>query len=109
MEKEIEYETLRLDVLQKLIELRSLPYKIYKKEKDTKNNIIEILKLDDDGKYIFDTIYEKSDDGFIVGIDIRNQKHIQEISKLIERKDARRLDRYCDNRKQYWSKFKLLT
>jgi cytoplasmic iron level regulating protein YaaA (DUF328/UPF0246 family) len=109
MEKEIEYETLRLDVLQKLIDLRSLPYKIYKKEKDTKNAIIELLKQDDAGKYLWETTYEKSEGGFIVGIDIKNQKQILEITKLIDKKEARRLDRYCDNRLQYWSSQKLIS
>jgi hypothetical protein len=108
MNEDIEYESLRLDVLQKIIEFRSIPYKIYKKDKDTKNSIIEMLKQDDDGKFIFETTYEKSDNGYIVGIDLRNKKHISEINKLIEKKDARRLDRYSDNRLQYWSTQKLM-
>jgi len=109
MEKETEYETLRLDVLQKLIDLRSIPYKIYKKEKNTKTAIIELLKQDDNGKYIWETTYEKSENGFIVGIDIKNQKQILEITKLIDKKEARRLDRYCDNRLHYWSSQKLIS
>ena len=106
--KEIEYETLRLDVLQKEIEILSIPYKIYKKDKDTKNGIIELLKRDDDGKYFWETTYEKTTGGFIVGVDIKNQKHILELSKLIDKKEAKRLDRYCDNRIQFWSSVKLL-
>jgi hypothetical protein len=108
MSENTEYEKLRLDVLQKLIELRSIPYKIYKKENDTKNGIIELLKKDDEGKFIFETTYEKSDGGYVVGVDIRNKKHMIEINKLIEKKEARRLDRYSDNRLQYWSNQKLL-
>jgi hypothetical protein len=108
MEKEVEYETLRLDVLQKMIDLRSLPYKVYKKEKDTKNGIIQMLMLDDSGKFIFETTYERVSGGYIIGVDIRNQKHIREISKLIEKKEARRLDRFCDSRIQYWSTQKLI-
>jgi hypothetical protein len=106
---EIEYETLRLDVLQKIIDLRSLPYKVYKKEKDTKNGIIETLRLDDDGKFIFETTYEKSNGGFIVGIDMRNKKHMEEIHKLIEKKIAHKMSRYSDNRLQYWSEQKLIS
>jgi len=106
---EIEYETLRLDVLQKIIDLRSLPYKVYKKEKDTKNGIIETLRLDDDGKFIFETTYEKSNGGFIVGIDMRNKKHMEEIHKLIEKKIAHKIPRYSDNRLQYWSEQKLIS
>jgi cytoplasmic iron level regulating protein YaaA (DUF328/UPF0246 family) len=105
---EVDYESLRLDVLQKIIDLRSIPYKIYKKEKDTKKSIIDLLKKDDDGKYIWETTYEKYDRGFIIGIDVINQKHIHEIHKLIEKKEARRLDRYCDNRLQFWSLQKLI-
>ena len=83
-------------------------YKIYKKDNDTKKGIIEILKQDDQGKYIWETTYEKSMSGFIIGIDIRNNEHLHQIGKLIEKKEARRLDRYCDNRIQYWSQQKLL-
>jgi hypothetical protein len=107
-QKEVEYESLRLDVLQNLIELRSIPYKIYKKENDTKNSIIQLLKQDDEGKFIFETTYEKSDGGYIIGVDLRNKKHMTEINKLIEKKEARRLDRYSDNRLQYWSTQKLI-
>lgn len=106
--KEItDYENLRLDVLIKLIDLRSIPYKKYKKDNDTKKHIIELLKLDDVGKYIWETTYEKSEKGFIIGVDIRNEKHIKELSKLIEKKEAKFLDRYSDNRLQYWSLQKL--
>ena len=108
MSENAEYEKLRLDVLQNLIELRSIPYKIYKKESDTKNGIIQLLKQDDEGKFIFETTYEKSDSGYIVGVDLRNKKHMTEINKLIEKKEARRLDRYSDNRLQYWSPQKLM-
>lgn len=106
--KEVEYESLRLDVLQKVIDLRSIPYKIYKKEKDTKNSIIELLKLDDQGKFIFETTHEKYDNGFIIGIDHRNKKHLSEIAKLVDKKEAHKLSRYSDNRLQYWSSQKLL-
>ena len=108
MTENIEYESLRLDVLQKIIELRSIPYKIYKKEKDTKNGIIELLKQDDEGKFIFETTYEKVDGGYIIGVDLRNKKHMSEINKLIEKKEARRLDRYSDDRIQYFSNQKLI-
>lgn len=109
MDQNTEYEKLRLDVLQQLIELRSIPFKIYKKESDTKNHIIELLKLDDSGKYIFETTTEKVEGGYIIGIDGRNQKHMSEISKLIEKKEAYKLNRYCDNRLQYWSSQKLIS
>lgn len=106
--KEVDYETLRLDVLQRLIDERCIPYKISKKDRETKKTIIDLLKLDDEGKFFFDTTYEKFEGGFIVGIDLRNKKQMSEINKLIEKKDARRLDRFSDNRLQFWSSQKLL-
>ena len=50
---EIEYEKLRLDVLQKLIEERGIECK------SNKTEIIKYLIMDDDGKYIRETTYEK--------------------------------------------------
>lgn len=107
MNENTDYEKLRLDVLQQMIEIRSIPFKIYKRESDTKKGIIELLKLDDAGKFIFETTHEKSENGFIIGIDIRNKQHMTDIIKLIEKKEAHKLNRYCDNRLQYWSNQKL--
>ncbi len=54
------------------------------------------------------TVYEKSDGGFNVGIDIRNQSDLVQIGKLTEKKEAKSLNRYSDNRLWYWSKVKLI-
>jgi hypothetical protein len=53
-------------------------------------------------------VYEKSDGGFNVGIDIRNQSDLVQIGKLTEKKEAKSLNRYSDNRLWYWSKQKLI-
>jgi Na+-transporting NADH:ubiquinone oxidoreductase subunit NqrA len=97
-----EYENLRLDVLRRLIDDRGIECK------DKKDDMINNLKLFDEGKYIRETTYKKEGEGFIVGIDITNKKHLQEIAKLIDKKEAKTLNRYCDNRLQYYSNQKLL-
>jgi hypothetical protein len=102
---DVDYSKLRLDVLEKMIHTRSIECKMKKDE------MIKMLKLDDEGKYVppmNNTIYEKSEGGFNVGIDIRNQSDLIQIGKLTEKKDAKSLNRYSDNRLWYWSKVKLI-
>ena len=102
---QVEYNKLRLDVLEKMIYSRGIECKMKKDE------MIKILKLDDEGKYVPPmnaTVYEKSDGGFNVGIDIRNQSDLVQIGKLTEKKEAKSLNRYSDNRLWYWSKGKLI-
>ncbi len=73
--------------------------------------MVKMLKLYDEGKYVEpmrETLYEKSDGGFNVGIDIRNQSDILQMGKLIEKKEAKGLGRYSDNRIWYWSKMRLI-
>jgi hypothetical protein len=102
---EVDYSKLRLDVLEKMIYSRGIECKMKKDE------MIKTLKLDDEGKYsppMNATVYEKSDGGFNVGIDIRNQSDLVQIGKLTEKKEAKSLNRYSDNRLWYWSKGKLI-
>jgi hypothetical protein len=102
---EVDYNKLRLDVLEKMIYSRGIECKMKKDE------MVKILKLDDAGKYsppMNATVYEKSEGGFNVGIDIRNQSDLIQIGKLTEKKDAKSLNRYSDNRLWYWSKIKLI-
>lgn len=106
--KEFEYENLRLDVLQRLIDERGIPYKPSKKDKDTKDTIIGLLKLDDDGKFTRELTYERSGGGFIVGVDLNDHKHLVEIGKMIEKKEAQNLNRFCENRVHYWIPQKLI-
>jgi hypothetical protein len=98
----MDYEKLRLDVLIKLIDERGFSCK------NKKDEIIKYLKMDDEGKYIRETTYERTTGGFIVGIDIKNQKQLIEMGKLVEKKVARNLMRYADNRIQFWSSQKLI-
>lgn len=101
--EEIEYEKLRLDVLQKMIEDRGIVCK------SNKTEIIKHLKMDDSGKYILETTYEKYDkDSFLCGIDMRNQKHLIDMGKLIEKKESIRYNMYTGNRVYYITKQKLI-
>ena len=99
---QIEYDKLRLDILQRLVDERGINCR------NNKTDMIRHLILDDEGKYIRETTYLKDGEGFIIGIDIKNRDHQLQISKLIEKKEAKNLQRYCDNRLQYWSKQKLI-
>lgn len=102
---EIDYSKLRTDVLEKMIYQRGIECKMKKDE------MVKVLKLYDEGKYeepMRETIHEKSEGGFNIGIDIRNQPDVSQISKLIEKREAKHLARYSDNRVWYWSKIKLI-
>ncbi len=102
---EVDYSKLRLDVLEKMIYSRGIECKMKKDE------MVKMLKLDDLGKYeppMNVTTYEKSEGGFNVGVDIRNHSDLIQMGKLIEKKEAKSLNRYSDNRIWYWSKIKLI-
>lgn len=102
---EVDYSKLRQDVLQKLILERGIECKLKKDE------MVKMLKLYDEGKYsepMKDTIYQKDGNGYVIGIDIKNQNHLLQISKLMEKKEAHSLGRYSDDRTWYWSPQKLI-
>ncbi len=96
------YEKLRLDVLEQLVANRGIVCK------NNKTDMIRHLKLDDEGKYIKETTYEKQSNCFLVGIDLRNSKHLIEMGKLVEKKEAKSLNRYSNDIVFYWSKQKLI-
>ena len=100
-----DYSKLRLDVLEKLIIQRGIDCKM------KKNEMVKMLIQYDEGNYIEpmkETIYNKNGDGFDVGIDIRNQNHILQISKMIEKKEGSHLNRFSEDRIWYWSPQKLI-
>ena len=99
---EINYETLRLDVLIKLIDERGIPCK------NKKDEIIKYLKMDDDGKYIRETTYEKSGNRLLVGIDLKNHSHLVQMGKLVEKKEAFPKGLYASNRIYFISNQKLI-
>ena len=100
-----DYSKLRLDVLEKMIYQRGIECKMKKDE------MVKMLKLYDEGKYVeplSPTVHEKCDGGFNVGIDIRNQSDMIQVGKLVEKKEAKSLGRYSDNKIWYWSKIRLI-
>ena len=102
---ETDYNKLRLDVLQKLIFQRGIECKLKKDE------MIKMLKLYDEGKYSEpqrETIYTKDGEGYNVGIDMRNKEHILQVSKLVEKKEGKSLNRYSEDRVWYWVPNKLI-
>ena len=58
--------------------------------------------MDDEGKYIRETTYEKTTGGYIVGIDLKNKNHMVQMGNLILKKEARNLNRYSDNILNYF-------
>jgi hypothetical protein len=102
---EVDYTKLRLDVLEKLIYSRGIECKMKKEE------MVKMLKLDDQGKYILpmkETTYEKSENGFVVGIDLKNHTHLVQMGNLILKKEARNLMRFANGMVYYWAKQKLI-
>jgi hypothetical protein len=102
---EVDYTKLRTDVLEKLIHSRSIECKMKKDE------MIKMLQLYDEGKYVEptrETLHIKDGNGYNIGIDIKNRDHISQISKLIEKKEGKSLNRYSDDRIWYWSSQKLI-
>ena len=99
---EINYENLRLDVLTKLIDERGITCK------NKKDIIIEHLKMDDEGKYIHETTYEKYEGRFLVGIDLKNSSHLIQMGKLVEKKEASQKGLYASNRVYFISNQKLI-
>ena len=98
----MEYDKLRLDVLLKLIDERGISCK------PKKEDIINHLKMDDEGKYIHDITYERTQGGYFVGIDTKDAQHHTQMGKFIEKGEARRLNRYENNRIMYFSAQKLM-
>lgn len=102
---QIDYSKLRIDVLEKLIYSRGIECRMKRDE------MIKFLKLYDEGKYVEpmkETTYIKEGNGFYVGIDFKNREHMTQISKLIEKKEGKNLNRYSDERVWYWTPQKLL-
>ena len=99
----IDYEKLRLDVLKGLIEIRNIECK------QTKEEMVKYLKMEDQGKYFRPVTYQKQPDGkFIVGIDIGDSDNCREMGKLVEKGIAENLRLYYDNRVHFISNQKLI-
>jgi hypothetical protein len=98
----MEYDNLRLDVLTKLIDERGITCK------NKKDVMIEHLKMNDEGKYIRETTYEKWEGRLLVGIDLKNGPHLIQMGKLVEKKEASPKGLYASDRIYYISTQKLI-
>jgi hypothetical protein len=98
----MDYQNLRLDVLTKLIDERGITCKI------KKDVMIEHLKMDDEGKYVRETTYERWQGRFLVGIDLKNTSHLLQMGKLVEKKEASPKGLYASDRIYYIANQKLI-
>ncbi len=99
----IDYNKLRLDVLKNLVDTRNIECK------QTKEEMIKYLIMDDNEKYVRPVTYQKQSDGkFIVGIDTRDSNSCREMGKLVEKGIAKSMSIYSNNRIHYISNQKLI-
>ena len=70
--------------------------------------MIEHLKMDDEGKYIRETTYEKWEGRLLVGIDLKNGPHLIQMGKLVEKKEAFSKGLYASDRIYYIASQKLM-
>ena len=98
----MDYDKLRLDVLTKLIDERGITCK------NKKDEMIKYLKMDDEGKYVRETTYEKYQGRFLVGIDLKNTSHLLQMGKLVEKKEAHPKGLYASDRVYYIASQKLI-
>lgn len=94
------YETLKQAQLKMLLEDRDLP------TKGNKDEMVKLLQDHDSGKYVRETIVERDGDLFKIGVAINNQKQLLEISKLIDKQEASRMNMYHSDRIWFLSKQK---
>jgi hypothetical protein len=101
-EKSYDYNKLRLDVIERLINHREIECK------NNRTDMIRQLRLFDEGKYIRDTTVEKYDgDKFLIGIDTANQDQMIKMGNLIQRGDAKKIH-YANCRHYYISNINIL-
>jgi hypothetical protein len=75
--------------LKKLCEQRDIQCKLVVKE------MVEALKLEEEGKWIFHTEQEKlKKGGFVIKIDYRNKEQLVKMGQLVEKGISRRMDVY---------------
>lgn len=101
MEKN-EYQNLRQDILEDMIIQRDIVCR------KTKSEMIKYLLLDDQGKYVRETLYEKLDkDTYIIGVDMGNREHMMIMSKMVEKNEVQRMGLYQLNRIYFKSNKKI--
>ena len=101
MKEDLNYNKLRLEILQDLVSQRMIECR------DNRTDMIRQLKLDDEGKYVRPTTVEKCDDGFLIGIDIATQDQLVKMGHLIEKGQAK-VSHYAMGRIYYTSNINIL-
>ncbi len=97
-----DYEKLRLDIIENMIEQRDI------KCRKSKSEMIKHLLLDDDGKYIRETLYERFDkETYSVGVDTRNHNDLSILCKMVEKNEIRYMGLYQLNRIYFISNNKI--
>lgn len=87
--KIIEYNKMKAQDLKKLCEQRDIHCKLVVKE------MVDALKLEEEGKWIFHTEQEKlKKGGYVIKIDYRNKEHLVKMGQLVEKGISRRMDMY---------------
>jgi hypothetical protein len=80
---------MRAQDLKKLCEQRDIQCKLVVKE------MVEALKLEEEGKWIFHTEQEKlKKGGYVIKIDYRNKEQLVKMGQLVEKGISRRMDVY---------------
>ena len=70
--------------------------------------MVKYLKLDDEEKYVRETIFEKyNKEEFLIGIDINNNKELIAIGKFVEKNEVKRIGLYQNNRIYFTSTKKI--
>ena len=87
--KILEYNNMKAAELKKLCEQREIQCNLIVKD------MIEALKLEEEGKWVFHTEQEKlKRGGYIIKIDYRNREHLIRMGQLVDKKIARKMDIY---------------
>ena len=95
-QKILEYNKMKAAELKKLCEQRDIQCKPLVKE------MIEDLKLEEQGKWVFHIEQEKlKRGGYIIKIDYRSREHLIRMGQLVDKKIARKMDVYSMYRLWY--------
>jgi hypothetical protein len=88
-QKILDYNKMKASELKKLCEQREIQCKMVVKD------MVDALKLEEKGEWIFHTEQIKQKNGgFIVKIDYRNKNQLIKMGQLVEKKISRRLEVY---------------
>lgn len=95
-QKILDYNRMKAAELKKLCEQRDIQCKPLVKE------MIEALKLEEQGKWVFHIEQEKlKRGGYIIKIDYRSREHLIRMGQLVDKKIARKMDVYSMYRLWY--------